>query len=241
MGGHHHDRGYARTSGKHCFGIRRVARRLGGPRGMGTTTPVRIRDVRVDIAALALRDAQLDLRRRAAGSRVDGRWCVDVTMHRADNHREVLRARFVYDSEASLPQDRSAPRNGVALSDSSPVGRRLRGQPDGLAWHGLAIPAADWSERDGRLHTRVRPTRPADLWALPNPPHHVLPTNALESILAAHATVATPGARVLEIRALRRASGATEADVEGSPTTGRWTVFDAADTPILLVEQMSLR
>ncbi len=212
------------------------------PEGWAPRHLSEIRDVRVDIAALALRDAQLELRRGAAGSRVDGRWCVDVTMHRADNHQEVLRARFVYDSEASLPQEpKVRPRNGVAHSDSSPVGRRLRGQPDGLAWHGLAIPSADWSERDGRLHTHVRPTRPADLWALPNPPHHVLPTNALESILAAHATVARAGARVLEIRALRRAGGATEAAVEGSPTTGQWTVFDAADTPILLVEQLSLQ
>jgi NAD(P)-dependent dehydrogenase (short-subunit alcohol dehydrogenase family) len=213
------------------------------PQGWAPRHLTEVRDVRVDIAALALCGGHLELRRGAAGSRVDGQWCVDVTMHRADNHREVLHARLVYgDSEVSLPQEpKPRPRNGVALGDASPVGRRLRGQPDGLAWRGLAVPAADWSENDDPLRARVRPTSPADLWTLPNPPHHVLPTNALESILAAHATVGGTADRVLDIRALRRAAGGSEADVEGRPTTGQWTVFDATGSPILVVEGMSLR
>ncbi len=213
------------------------------PEGWAPRHLSEVRDVHVDIAALALRDAQLEFKRGAAGSRVDGRWCVDVAMHRADDHREVLRARLVYDdSKVALPQElKVRPRNGVALVDFSTKARRLRGQPYGLAWHCLAIPAVDWSERDGRLRAHVRPTRPADLWALPSPPHHVLPTNALESILAAHATVAGTDDHVLEIRALRLVTGARETDVEGSPTTGRWTVFDATETPILLVEGMCLQ
>ena len=130
-----------------------------------------LRDVRVDMAALTLRDGRLPLQRTANGSRVDGRWCVDVTMHRADDHREVVRARLVYrDSEVSLsqrPQLRG--RNGASLDDQPQAGHQLRGRPDGLAWPGLAVPPADWWGQTERLRGKVRPTSPADLWALPNP------------------------------------------------------------------------
>lgn len=213
------------------------------PEGWAPRHLTELRDVCVDIAALALRDGRLMLRRGATGSRVDGRWCVDVTMHRADDHRQVLQARLVYgDSAVSLTQEpKLRPRNGAALGEASPVGRRLRGQPDGLAWPGLAVPAADWWEENDPLRGRVRPTRPADLWALPNPPHHVLPTNALESIIAVHATVGGAAGRILDIHALRFGAGGSEDIVEGSPNTGQWTVLDKAGSPILAMEGMSLR
>jgi NAD(P)-dependent dehydrogenase (short-subunit alcohol dehydrogenase family) len=212
------------------------------PQGWAPRHLTEIRDVRVDIGALALRDGRLELRREAAGSRVDGRWCVDVTMHRADDHRGVLHARLVYDdSEVSRSQEPTLrPRNGVTLADASPVMRELRGQPDGLAWRGLAIRAADWWDKDDTLRARVRPTSPADIWALPNPPHHVLPTHALESILAAHATLGDAAARRLTIRTLRQEICGREATLEGSPATGQWTVFDATGSAILVVEGMSL-
>jgi hypothetical protein len=213
------------------------------PQGWPPRHLTEVRDVRVDIDALALRDGGLELRRGAAGSRVDGRWCVDVTMHRADDGREVLQARLVYgDSEVSLSQGpKLRRRNATAAGEQPQAGHHLRGRPDGLAWAGLAVPPADWWEQEDQLRGRVRPTSRADLWALPNTPHHLLPTNALENILAAHATVGGAADRVLNIRTLRRAAGGSEADVEGSPTTGQWTVFDATGSPILVVEGMSLR
>ena len=139
------------------------------PEGWPPRHLIGLRDVRVDMAALTLRDGRLPLQRTANGSRVDGRWYVDVTMHRADDHREVVRARLVYrDSEVSLsqrPQLRG--RNGASLDDQPQAGHQLRGRPDGLAWPGLAVPPADWWGQTERLRGKVRPTSPADLWALP--------------------------------------------------------------------------
>jgi hypothetical protein len=213
------------------------------PEGWPPRRLTELRDVRVDLAALSLRDGRLPLQRKATGSRLDGRWCVDVTMHRADDHREVVRARLVYcDSEVSLSKRPELPgRNGASLDRQPQEGRQLRGLPDGLAWPGLAVPAADWWGQTEPLRGKVRPTKPADLWSLPIPPYHVLPTNALESILAAHATVGSAADRLLTIRALRQEVGGPEDAIEGSPETGQWTVFDAAGSPILVVDEMRLQ
>ena len=214
-----------------------------GPEGWPLRQLVELRDVRVDIAALALQGGRLELRRRADGSRIDGQWCVDVTIHRADDHREVAKVRLVYcEGKVSLSQEPTLrPLSLAAPAEFSQAGRRLRGQPDGLAWRGLAVPEPYWWEKDGRLCTRVRPTSTADLWAMPNPPRHVLPTNALESILAAHATVGDAADRLIQIGALRLSAGGTEDIVEGSPTTGSWTVLDTTGSQILAVERMSLQ
>ena len=59
--------------------------------------------------------------------------------------------------------------------------------------------------------------------------------------MAAHATVAGAADRLLTIGTLRQEVGGREATVEGSPETGQWTVFDAAGSPILVVEEMSLQ
>jgi NAD(P)-dependent dehydrogenase (short-subunit alcohol dehydrogenase family) len=211
------------------------------PEGWPRLDLAELRDIRVDIAALAMHNGRLELRRRAEGSRVDGQWCVDVTVHRADDHRELAKARLVY-TEPSLPRlPTQPPATTAAGSSSSAPHRRLRGQPDGMAWRGLAIPAPDWSEKADRLYARVPTTSTADLWALPNPPHHTLPTNALEGILAAQATVADAAARRLYIGVLRLAGGRSEHSVEGSPTTGSWAVIDETGSPILAVEQMCLQ
>ncbi len=212
-----------------------------GPEGWPARYLTELRDVRVDVDALVLHGGELTLRRRAEGSRVDGRWCVDVRMHRDDDGREVATARLVYSDDPVVPSPVTPQRNGIPPASDSCRGRRLRGRPDGLAWHGLAIPATEWSAHQDRLRGRVRPTSTADLWAMPNPPHHLLPTNALEGILAAHAS--TPGAAtgVLRIGRLRLSTGGREDVVEGSAGAGRWTVLDASCSPILTVEEMSLR
>jgi NAD(P)-dependent dehydrogenase (short-subunit alcohol dehydrogenase family) len=213
------------------------------PEGWPLRRLTELRDVRVDIAALAMRDGRLEFRRRADGSRVDGQWCVDVTLHRADDHREAVNVRLVYcDSEVSLSQPPKLRLvSEVAPAESAQAGRQLRGQPDGLAWRGLAVPTPDWWEEDDRVRAHVRPTSTADLWAQPNPPHHVLPTNALESILAAHATAGSGADRLLHVGALRLTAGGNEDIVEGSPRTGSWTVLDKTGSPILVVERMSLQ
>jgi NAD(P)-dependent dehydrogenase (short-subunit alcohol dehydrogenase family) len=211
------------------------------PEGWPTRYLTELRDVRVDVDALVLRGGELTLRRRAEGSRVDGRWCVDVSMHRDDDGREVATARLVYSDDPVPPSEVVPQRNGMPPAAGPNRGRRLRGRPYGLAWHGLAIPATEWTAHRDRLRGRVRPTSPADLWAMPNPPHHLLPTNALEGILAAHASASGAPTEVLRIGSLRLATGGREDVVDGSTVAGRWTVLDVSGSAILTVDEMSLR
>jgi NAD(P)-dependent dehydrogenase (short-subunit alcohol dehydrogenase family) len=213
-----------------------------GPEGWPVRHLTELRDVRVDIGALAMRDGRLTFRRRADGSQVDGRWCVDVTMHRDDDHREVAKARLVYSDNPTSLSPEPGPRtgNGAVRADPARPGRGLRGHPGGIAWHGLAIPEPEWLQTTDPLRGRITPTHPADLWALPNPPHHLLPTNALEGIVAAHISTSGTAAGMLHIGTLRLAAGGREDIVEGSVSAGRWTVRDAAGSPILAVEEMSV-
>lgn len=195
-------------------------------------------DLTVDLAALVL-DTEVQVDRVARGARVEGRWCVDVVMHRGD--REMLRARLVYDEGVGVPTGPSAHESPPSTAPCCYATCPRTGTAGSLLWRGLTIPAVAWEEDHERLRGSIRPTRPADLWALPTTPNHALPTNALEGIVAAHVDAAEEPPGVLEARTIRLLSSVEEAQVEGSPATGTWTVRDVAGMPLLALDGVSVR
>jgi hypothetical protein len=198
-----------------------------------------LRDVWVDLDGLAI-DGDVELDRTGLGATVDGRWCVDVLLRRGG--REVLRARLVYSDGPGGPATSTRAASTRATLPRAAGARTMTGRTTTLSWRGRVLPAVWWAGDQEVSHGAVRPTRTADLWAQPTPPRHALPTNAVEAVVAAHVSctdVASPS--VLEVRSLRRLSDDTEAEIEGAPGSGRWTVRGQGSAPLLVVEGVSVR
>jgi hypothetical protein len=82
---------------------------------------------------------------------------------------------------------------------------------------------------------------PLTYGALPDPPHHVLPTNALENILAAHASVGGPPTACFIFELCDSRLAVAKPSSRAAQKTGQWTILDENGCPILTVEGMSLQ
>ncbi|MFD0383274.1 KR domain-containing protein [Streptomyces stramineus] len=125
-------------------------------------------------------DGRIRLRREVRGADVDGRWCVEVTFHRAGCEQSG-RVRLVFGSPGG-PAGTGAPQSAVGPSGEATL---FTGAPV-LEWRGLAVPLAAWRQEGAhRIVTEVGSCHPGDLWAVPQPPPCAVPVAAIENIVRA--------------------------------------------------------
>lgn len=200
------------------------------PEGWPPCRLAELRALEVRLDALAMPEDGLELVKRGQGVRVDGRWSVDVSLQRADDGREMLRTTLVYALEPSGTVA-ATPEVDPAVA-APPAGSGVDSE---LTWAGVIFPTAlPWCGRD-RAGWFVRPTAPADVWPMPLPPRHALPSAALETVLREEGRAAGPETphRLDADRVVLHRRGAE--DSVQRVETGDWYVRDAAGRPLLQV------
>jgi NAD(P)-dependent dehydrogenase (short-subunit alcohol dehydrogenase family) len=169
-----------------------------------------LRDLEVELEALACSGGELVLVKRGAGEWRDGEWVVDVEL------AELARVALVYSREPP-PEGREVP--------FDVTGERETFAPRSpLVWKGFVYRPAQWRRAaDGALVGLVRSVEPADVWATPFVPEARLPGAELESVFRAELS-RRPGRRLRLASLERFASGPSAGAVIGRD--GAWSVLD---------------
>ena len=184
-----------------------------------------LRDLKVELEALACRDGELVLVKRGAGAWRDGEWLVDVELAvelPQGSRRDLARLALVYAREPP-PWGREVPFE--MTGEREPFASRPP-----LTWKGFVYRAAQWHRTaHGALVGLARPVEPADLWATPFVPETRLPGAELENVFRAQMTLRPAGepVRTLGLSSLERfASGPSAGAVVGVGGDGAWSVLD---------------
>ena len=178
-----------------------------------------LRDLDVNLAALASRDGALTIRKRGTSSRRDGEWHVDVELE-VEGAGELGRLRLVYlaDAPAAGPE--------MSVEATAETVELRPGAP--LEWRGQVYRAAQWRRtEDGGLAADVRTTEPADLWAMPYVPQAALPGAQLENVFRAALALHRPGAppERLRLGRLERFAGGDWGGVVRTAGEAAWYVL----------------
>jgi hypothetical protein len=196
-----------------------------------------LRDLEVDLGALACKGGELTLVKRGAGRWRDDLWAVEVELavELPSGIRDLARLELLYSREPAeagreLPVE--ADGDAEAMTSRPPI-----------SWEGFVYRAAQWRRSaDGALVGLVRPVEPSDLWATPFVPATALPGAQLESILRAELSRDGSNAPVRRLRlarmeqfAFHRASGTVV-----RPTGDEaWSVLDEAGRTALRLDALS--
>jgi NAD(P)-dependent dehydrogenase (short-subunit alcohol dehydrogenase family) len=187
-----------------------------------------LRNLEVDLDALASRDGELTFVKRGTGRWADGAWQVDVELDVGG--RELARLELLYAAEA--------PTAGPELSPDVTGEAEALSSPAPLAWGGLVYRAAQWQRApDGQLVGAVRSAEPADLWATSFVPEAALPGAQLENVFHAALALQQPAAPAHRLRLARmeRLGGGREwGAVLGMGDA--WSILDADDRTALNLE-----
>ena len=183
-----------------------------------------LRDLEVELEALACRDGELVLLKRGAGGWRDGEWLVDVELAvepPQGSRRDLARLALVYAREPQ-PHGREVPFGATGERET------FASRPP-LTWKGFVYRAAQWHRApQGVLVGLARAVEPADLWATPFVPETRLPGAELENVFRAQLTLRPEGeaVRTLRLSSLERfASGSSRGTVIGAGV-GEWSVLD---------------
>ncbi len=179
-----------------------------------------LRNLEVDLAALAADGGELAFTKRGAGRWSDGAWQVDVTLE--VGHRELARLELLYSAE---PPGAGPEVSVEATEATEPLGSRPP-----LTWDGLVYRAAQWRRApDRRLVGRVRAAEPSDLWATSFVPEAVLPGAQLENVLQAALALQEPAEPVQRLRLDRMerfARALPWGEAVGSARGDAWSILD---------------
>jgi NAD(P)-dependent dehydrogenase (short-subunit alcohol dehydrogenase family) len=168
-----------------------------------------LRDLEVELEALAFRDGELVLVKRGAGAWRGDEWVVDVELG------EFARVALIYSREPP-PEGREIP--------FDVMGERETIAPQGpLTWKGFVYRPAQWRRTaSGALVGLTRTVEPADVWATPFVPQTRLPGAELENVFRA---AAAGPARTLRLASLERFEpGPSAGAIVGAD--GAWSVLD---------------
>ena len=185
-----------------------------------------LRDLDVELDALACRDGELVLVKRGVGGWSDGEWLVDVELA-VEPRRELARVTLAY--------SREPPPDGRELPFEVTGERTMLPPRPPLTWRGFVYRRAQWRRTaDGALAGQGRTVESTDIWATPFVPETRLPGAELENVFRAQLSLEPVGetVRTLKLRSLQRfASGSSAGAVVG--TDGAWSVLDEKARVIL--------
>ena len=178
-----------------------------------------LRDLEVELEALACSGGGLVLVKRGSGGWRGEEWVVDVELE-VEPGRSLARVALVYSREPP-PEGREVPFEVTGERET------LAPRPP-LTWRGFVYRAPQWRRAaDGTLAGLARTVEPADVWATPFVPEARLPAAELESILRAQLSLSRSAAGTLRLALLERfASAASSGAVVGED--GEWSVLDGA-------------
>ena len=178
-----------------------------------------LRDLEVELEALAYSGGGLVLVKRGSGGWRGEEWVVDVELE-VEPGRSLARVALVYSREPP-PEGREVPFELTGERET------LAPRPP-LTWRGFVYRAPQWHRAaDGTLAGLARTVEPADVWATPFVPEARLPAAELESILRAQLSLSRSAAGTLRLALLERfASAASSGAVVAKD--GEWSVLDGA-------------
>ena len=183
-----------------------------------------LRDLEVELAALACRAGELTLVKRGTGRWRDNAWVVDVelSVELPTGIRDLAHLELVYSREAPEPGREvpvEVPGEAETIASCPP-----------LAWQGFVYRAAQWRRAaDGALLGLVRTAEPADLWATPFVPEAALPGAQLENVFRAELSLLRPVEPVRRLRLARLERDGRERKWGAVLRTARgdgWSVLD---------------
>jgi hypothetical protein len=196
-----------------------------------------LRELEVELAALACKTGELTLVKRGAGRWRDDEWTVDVDLavELPSGLRDLARLELVYSREPPA----AGPEVAVEVAGEA----ETIGAAPSLAWNGFVYRPAQWRRMDdGALLGLVRTVEPSDLWATPFVPGTTLPGAQLENVLRAELVLHGQDAPARRLRlarmerfALDRSWGAVVRPAEG----GAWSVLDEAARTALRLDGLA--
>jgi hypothetical protein len=192
-----------------------------------------LRNLEVDLDALATKGGELTFVKRGTGRWNEGSWEVDVALDvEGPAPLELARLQLLYSAEP--------PAVGSDGSLEAAEAVEALGSPPPLAWDGHVYRAAQWRRTpDGRMVGLVRTAEPSDLWATSFVPTAVLPGAQLENLFHAALAMQQPAAPARRLRILRIERFARPAPwgaVVGSARGDAWSILDEDGRTALRVE-----